>query len=354
MMTVRNRITCFLTSIDEFYSNNDENKDFLKNSQAGMDQAPGPVPLVKIAPVAITEESQFEDQEMYDSFPPVKESVDEKSPVMKDFESYAHLKYRILILKKNSFGQFVKLSEGLLLKNRGNAQENDENTEQTNVESKTNEEEEPYSTPKNRSAGADQINFSILAKKEQTIFVNLKEEDHIYKIYKDKENTETIIRENTNPGKPKKNLGSFRDNSVTSKKTIAIDKNEIVFCDWVTKESRHIKKWRQRWLLLTGTHLITLESQDLKTKPTEIQFLKNIRSIKSIEDEANKKNCTFAIVVVIKENREFLGIGGLGGDKDKTYKFRANDQAKKEKWINMIQRELKKFGQECCLVDQTV
>merc|ERR1711939_363633 len=98
--------------------------------------------------------------------------------------------------------------------------------------------------------------------------------------------------------------------------------SDIVYQDWVWKESRFLKRWRKRWACVTHTHLYTFESQDLKAKPTEIITLRMCKGVKSAEDDTKKEN-SFRV--------DFVG---------NTFFFQAETAEKKEKWIGVISKQM--------------
>ena len=57
----------------------------------------------------------------------------------------------------------------------------------------------------------------------------------------------------------------------------------------VTQSNFSNKKLR-RWAVVTHTHMYTYESQDLKSKPTEIITLRMCKGVKSAEDDTKKEN----------------------------------------------------------------
>merc|ERR1711935_234713 len=97
----------------------------------------------------------------------------------------------------------------------------------------------------------------------------------------------------------------------------------IIFQDWLEKESRFLKKWRRRWAVCTSDHLYTFENQDIsKSQPTETILLKNCKGVKSAEDDTKREN-SFRV--------DFNG---------NTFFFVASSPEKKEKWIGVISKQM--------------
>ena len=48
-----------------------------------------------------------------------------------------------------------------------------------------------------------------------------------------------------------------------------VRKEDIIKEGYVMKRSRFIKKWRQRWLVITKTHALTYETKGVYEGPTE-------------------------------------------------------------------------------------
>lgn len=98
---------------------------------------------------------------------------------------------------------------------------------------------------------------------------------------------------------------------------------QIIYQDWLQKESRFLKKWRKRWAVCTSDHLYTFETQEItKSQPTETIQLKSCKGVKSAEDDTKKEN-SFRV--------DFAG---------NTFFFVADSPEKKEKWIGVISKQM--------------
>ena len=58
------------------------------------------------------------------------------------------------------------------------------------------------------------------------------------------------------------------------------------------KRSRYLKRWRNRWLVLTPTQLLSFKKQQgYSLKPTEKMQLDVCGTIKSADEELKRENC---------------------------------------------------------------
>lgn len=89
---------------------------------------------------------------------------------------------------------------------------------------------------------------------------------------------------------------------------------------WINKESRFMKKWRRRWLVLTNTQLCTYKTERSYSSPTETIVLKDCATVKSAEEDTNQP---FSFRV------ETSG---------RVFFFVAQDASDKEGWIGAIGR----------------
>jgi hypothetical protein len=100
---------------------------------------------------------------------------------------------------------------------------------------------------------------------------------------------------------------------------------EIINQGWIYKRSRHLKRWRKRWMVLTPTYLCTYKTEDKKGR-TEHILLQECMTIKSVDEELkvphsfrlDSANCRFF--------------------------FRSDDQSSKEVWIGSIGKYMIKPG----------
>ena len=65
-----------------------------------------------------------------------------------------------------------------------------------------------------------------------------------------------------------------------SSKSVNIQHGDIIKEGWLSKESRYMKKWRKRWVVLT--------SQKLYSNPTETLDITKIKTVKT--DETKQGN----------------------------------------------------------------
>merc|ERR1719493_534530 len=87
---------------------------------------------------------------------------------------------------------------------------------------------------------------------------------------------------------------------------------------WLQKQSRHLRKWRPRWVVLEGSTLHTFKKEKDYANPTEIIDLKAFSSVKSSEDHTHKQ---FSFDVYSPESR---------------FSFVAKTENEKEDWIRHI------------------
>ena len=69
-----------------------------------------------------------------------------------------------------------------------------------------------------------------------------------------------------------------------------MNSDEPIKQGWLFKQSRHLKQWRRRWVVLTKTLLATYPSEDISGSPTEAFELKKCQAIRSADDETKKTN----------------------------------------------------------------
>lgn len=96
--------------------------------------------------------------------------------------------------------------------------------------------------------------------------------------------------------------------------------NAVVREGWISKESRFMKKWRRRWLVLNNTHLCTYKTERSYTSATESILLKDCATVKSAEEDTNQP---FSFRV---------------DTSGRVFFFVAQDAADKEGWIGAIGR----------------
>ena len=101
--------------------------------------------------------------------------------------------------------------------------------------------------------------------------------------------------------------------------------DKIITQGWIEKRSRHLKKWRRRWMILTPQYLETYKSDNIKGR-TERIILQQCATIKSI-DEDLKIPLTFRL-----------------DSKSTSFYFKADDQTSKDMWIGAIGKIMIKPG----------
>ena len=72
---------------------------------------------------------------------------------------------------------------------------------------------------------------------------------------------------------------------------------DIVKEGWVYKQSRQLKQWKERYLVLTKTHAMTYKKEKLYNEedPTEILVLHDMRSVQLDETKKYKGCATFTL-----------------------------------------------------------
>ena len=76
--------------------------------------------------------------------------------------------------------------------------------------------------------------------------------------------------------------------SFLSGKKIDINQTDKIKEGYLKKESRVRKVWRDRWVVLTKTHLYTFENQGVYKNPTETIEVKKINSVKTDQNKTNR------------------------------------------------------------------
>ena len=98
---------------------------------------------------------------------------------------------------------------------------------------------------------------------------------------------------------------------------------DVIYQDWIYKRSRHLHKWRKRWMVLTSTYLTTYKSDNMK-KVTEKITLQECFTIKTVDEDIRVAN-SFR----------------LDSTQSKFY-FKAENHVNKERWIGIIGRYMVK------------
>lgn len=73
----------------------------------------------------------------------------------------------------------------------------------------------------------------------------------------------------------------------------------VDFEGWIWKESRHVKKWRQRWGVLDGTWFYTYKEERNYNSPTEALNLREFNKLTNL-GETEKGHC-FVVSSATKE-----------------------------------------------------
>ena len=71
-----------------------------------------------------------------------------------------------------------------------------------------------------------------------------------------------------------------------SNKVITINSSEKLKEGFLKKESRIIKVWRERWVVLTISYIYTFENKDIYRNPTEEIEVKKIKTVKTDESRS--------------------------------------------------------------------
>mmetsp|Transcript_41570 Transcript_41570/g.90602 ORF Transcript_41570/g.90602 Transcript_41570/m.90602 type:complete len:161 (-) Transcript_41570:93-575(-) len=122
-------------------------------------------------------------------------------------------------------------------------------------------------------------------------------------------------------------VGSAAPDAIDPNAPQILMSKDIVKEGWVTKQSRNIKEWRRRYVVLTNDCIATFkqgaagESYALKDA-TELIFFNSALAVKSAEQETGKDNAF--CVQRTKDGRYFY--------------FVAGSQQDKEEWIGAIGR----------------
>lgn len=87
---------------------------------------------------------------------------------------------------------------------------------------------------------------------------------------------------------------------------------------WVSKQSRHLRRWKRRWLVLENSTLYSFKAEKSYRDPTEVIDLRVFSSVKSSEDYTNKPN-SFDVYST-----------------DMVFSMVADTESEKEDWIRAI------------------
>lgn len=107
-----------------------------------------------------------------------------------------------------------------------------------------------------------------------------------------------------------------------------ISSNDVVKQGWLSKESRNVKEWRKRYVVLTRDCLATFRNGPQQVyrccEATELVFFGHMMTVRSAEQETQKEN-SFCLQRQ-KDSRYFY--------------FIADSSADKESWVGAIGRQM--------------
>ena len=109
-------------------------------------------------------------------------------------------------------------------------------------------------------------------------------------------------------------------------------KKDILKEGFLEKQSRYLKSWRKRYIILLKTHMLTFsDNSGDYSAPTENIPINNCCTVKSADDELNLPH-TFKVLV-----------------SDRTFYFAAGDNSEKEAWIGALGKAMIKTS---VMIDQ--
>eukprot|EP01069_Polyplicarium_translucidae_P009642 Polyplicarium_translucidae@DN3330_c0_g1_i10.p10 len=94
---------------------------------------------------------------------------------------------------------------------------------------------------------------------------------------------------------------------------------------WLMKQSRHLKQWRRRWVVLSGTQLYSFKDSTEASRAdsaTECLDLTLCKTIRSADDDVQ---CPFAFRIDAQ---------------DGSFYFKAADAQEKEAWIGCVGKHM--------------
>jgi hypothetical protein len=99
---------------------------------------------------------------------------------------------------------------------------------------------------------------------------------------------------------------------------------DIVKSGYLLKQSKYLRQWKQRWIVLSSQYLCSYESQGghMGSSPTEQLLLRDCTTVKSADEETGREN-SFKIET-----------------SDRTFYLVASSPAEKESWIGVIGRQM--------------
>jgi len=108
----------------------------------------------------------------------------------------------------------------------------------------------------------------------------------------------------------------------TSKEMVPFNTTRIKREGWLEKQSRHMKRWKRRWIVLQDAHLYSFAQERVYENPTEVIDLAVFSSVKSAEDVTGRPHS----FVVYSTELKFI--------------FVAPSEADKESWIRNIGKQI--------------
>merc|ERR1712146_277084 len=103
---------------------------------------------------------------------------------------------------------------------------------------------------------------------------------------------------------------------------VVIHRDDIIKEGYLVKQSKMLKEWRRRWVVLTPQYLCTFKQQHELRNPTEAIRLRECSTVKSADEDTGKEN-SFRVDT---PQRVFYLI--------------AESSAEKEAWIGHIGRQM--------------
>jgi hypothetical protein len=99
---------------------------------------------------------------------------------------------------------------------------------------------------------------------------------------------------------------------------------DIIKQGYLLKQSKYLRQWKQRWIVLTSQYICSYESPGghVGSSPTEYLLLKDCTTVRSADDETGRDN-SFKIE-----------------SSDRTFFLVGSNQEDKESWIGVIGRQM--------------
>ena len=99
---------------------------------------------------------------------------------------------------------------------------------------------------------------------------------------------------------------------------------DIIKQGCLLKQSKYLRQWKQRWIVLTSQYLCSFESQGghVGSSPTEYLLLKDCTTVRSADEETGREHS-----LKIESS-------------DRTFYLVASSQEDKESWIGVIGRQM--------------